>query len=247
LPKFWGSKMTKKKVLIVDDEVDVANILQAMVVKLDYVAVLAHNAKEALQKMALENFDLILTDLHMPGMSGVDLAQQVRDSLGFVGKIVALTGDCLTPDYQGGVLFEYIDGRLSKPFTTEQIKHLLLSMEEHNKTAIQRAFPRTRAHVSASLITPEREIKGHLLSLGRGGAFFHTMNFEQLPPEGAEVMIHLTEQYPNIPENIIGRCQWQRPTAEGPWPAGIGIKFKNTLSAACFSEHTETALPKKTA
>ncbi|TWJ19590.1 sigma-54-dependent transcriptional regulator [Geobacter argillaceus] len=64
-------------ILIVDDEKGQREILQTILKKEGYRIVEAPSAKEGLAKLAEEEFDLILTDLKMPGMSGLELLEAV--------------------------------------------------------------------------------------------------------------------------------------------------------------------------
>ncbi len=64
-------------ILIVDDEKGQREILQTILKKEGYRIVEAPSAKEALARLAEEEFDLILTDLKMPGMSGMELLEAV--------------------------------------------------------------------------------------------------------------------------------------------------------------------------
>ncbi len=64
-------------ILIVDDEKGQREILQTILKKEGYRIVETPSAKEALAKLAGEEFDLILTDLKMPGMSGLELLEAV--------------------------------------------------------------------------------------------------------------------------------------------------------------------------
>ncbi len=64
-------------ILVVDDEKGQREILQTILKKEGYRIVEAPSAKEALAKLAEDEFDLILTDLKMPGMSGMELMEAI--------------------------------------------------------------------------------------------------------------------------------------------------------------------------
>jgi CheY-like chemotaxis protein len=73
--------MVSRRVLIVDDDSSVLFVLQAALRRLlqrdEVVAV--RSGKEALNKAREAPFDLLLTDLRMPGMDGVELTEAIRD------------------------------------------------------------------------------------------------------------------------------------------------------------------------
>jgi DNA-binding NtrC family response regulator len=63
----------KGKVLIVDDDVDVVNAMQAYLAECGYMVVGCTSGKEAIEELKAYDFDLILTDLMMPEMNGIEL------------------------------------------------------------------------------------------------------------------------------------------------------------------------------
>lgn len=68
----------KKKVLVVDDEQDVRDILDSVLKKLDYIPFVAESGDEALDILKNNKIDVILSDLYMPGMDGIELLKRVR-------------------------------------------------------------------------------------------------------------------------------------------------------------------------
>jgi two-component system, NtrC family, response regulator AtoC len=69
-----------KKALVVDDERKMRRVLQMVLEKMGIEAMPAESAEEALQILATERVDLILSDLRLPGSSGLDLLGRVRES-----------------------------------------------------------------------------------------------------------------------------------------------------------------------
>ncbi len=67
-----------KTLLIVDDEVDITEMLQAFLELVGYRVVIASDGNEALRKAASEKPDLVITDMMMPGMDGAELIQKLR-------------------------------------------------------------------------------------------------------------------------------------------------------------------------
>jgi CheY-like chemotaxis protein len=70
-----------KHILIVDDEDKVAFFLRESLEELgqDFVVESAGSAEEALEKIAAEPFDLVISDLRMPGIDGLELLEQVKE------------------------------------------------------------------------------------------------------------------------------------------------------------------------
>ena len=68
----------KKKVLTVDDEYQVREIISTMLQEHDYVPLQAKNGEEALKVIKEENPDLIILDVLMPGKSGIKLYRELK-------------------------------------------------------------------------------------------------------------------------------------------------------------------------
>ena len=71
--------MTNTNILIVDDEVEIQQMLARHFTYLGYAVVTASNGVEALQKLGKQKFDILISDIMMPEMTGVELLRQVRD------------------------------------------------------------------------------------------------------------------------------------------------------------------------
>ena len=67
------------KVLVVDDERKMRRVLQILLERMGIESVGAESGEEALERFQAEKFDLVLTDLKMPGMTGLELLARVRE------------------------------------------------------------------------------------------------------------------------------------------------------------------------
>jgi DNA-binding NtrC family response regulator len=70
--------MTGKRVLVVDDETTLRRVTQVQLEQEGYVVSTAASGHEALGILENTSQDLVVTDLRMPGMSGMDLLRQIR-------------------------------------------------------------------------------------------------------------------------------------------------------------------------
>jgi len=72
------NKMYKFKVLIVDDDIHVRNIVKEMLSLMDHSCHLAADGAEALSKTDEERFDAVITDVQMPRMDGITLTRELH-------------------------------------------------------------------------------------------------------------------------------------------------------------------------
>ncbi len=113
------------KILIVDDNEEIRNILHILLESEGYHIIEAMNGEEALS-MVDSNVDLIILDIMMPGMSGLDVCKKIRES--YQMPILFLTAKGTDSDKSLGLLIG-ADDYLSKPFShselTARVKSLL--------------------------------------------------------------------------------------------------------------------------
>lgn len=69
---------TSKRILIIDDDVELATLLVDYLTLEGFGAAAAHNGPEGLERLEKEPFDLVVLDVMMPGMSGVDVLKEIR-------------------------------------------------------------------------------------------------------------------------------------------------------------------------
>jgi DNA-binding response OmpR family regulator len=70
---------TKGRILVVDDEADIRESLEALLELENYHVELAHNGTEGLRKMEIGSYDIVLLDLMMPDRSGMEVLREVRE------------------------------------------------------------------------------------------------------------------------------------------------------------------------
>jgi len=71
--------MTKYSILIVDDEENVRKLLQKVFLKENYITHIAANAEDALHIIDTFQVDVVITDIKMPGISGIELLNKIRE------------------------------------------------------------------------------------------------------------------------------------------------------------------------
>ncbi|MBE3087360.1 MAG: response regulator transcription factor [Bacteroidetes bacterium] len=111
--------MKGKRILIVDDEEDLCEILQYNLSNEGYVTEIAHSAEEAL-KRPLGNYDLILLDVMMGPMSGFKFADKLRKELKIDIPVIFLTAKDTENDILTGFSLG-ADDYISKPFSVNEL------------------------------------------------------------------------------------------------------------------------------
>jgi len=112
--------MEKEKVLIIDDEEYILNLSRDILTKSRYIVRTAHNGNEGIKLFEKEPFDLILTDIKMPKIDGLDVIRHVRT----VNKeipIIVITGHG-TLDVAINSLRLGAQGFILKPFTPAELR-----------------------------------------------------------------------------------------------------------------------------
>jgi CheY-like chemotaxis protein len=119
--------MSEKTILVADDESHILNVVSVKLRNAGYRVVTAHDGREALEVALAERPDLLITDYHMPELSGLELARALRKdprTIHIRGILLTARGYHLEPhdtDDTG------IHRMLSKPFSPRQ---LLLTVNE---------------------------------------------------------------------------------------------------------------------
>lgn len=92
-----------RKILVVEDEADTARIIQLGLEQGGYEVITVHNGTEALAVVATAQPDLILLDVEMPGMNGLQVLDHLkRDAATRHIPVVMLTAAADYPDMQRG-------------------------------------------------------------------------------------------------------------------------------------------------
>jgi len=124
---------TRSRRLIVDDNQDILSLMPALAAQLCAADMECYQSpKDALAafESAAGDFELIITDLEMPGMSGIELGQRLL-ALAPKTKILLATGSEVITDAEAREMG--FCGLLHKPFSTGSLRHWLNSVGLRNR------------------------------------------------------------------------------------------------------------------
>ena len=110
-----------KRIMIVDDSVTVRQVLRLTLTDAGYDLLEACDGEDALKVMAGQSIDMMITDLNMPKMDGIELIKQVRQRQDYrFMPIVMLTTESADEKKQAGKSAG-ASGWIVKPFKPEQL------------------------------------------------------------------------------------------------------------------------------
>ncbi|PCJ52233.1 MAG: response regulator [Planctomycetota bacterium] len=112
-----------KTILITDDDLDIREYLVEMLTLEGFTVIEAENGLEALQVIEKEHIDLVITDIFMKGMNGLELEFKLRREYPQI-KIIGMTGGSKTPRVSNEVYkmsIKRFKSFLKKPFTREEM------------------------------------------------------------------------------------------------------------------------------
>jgi DNA-binding NtrC family response regulator len=100
-----------EKILVVDDEPSMCQFLAIMLRKEGYQVTTAHNGPEALEYVRSEDFNVVLTDVKMPGMDGIELLESIKQIDNTVPVVVmtAYASEKSAIDAKAKGAFQYLE------------------------------------------------------------------------------------------------------------------------------------------
>ena len=110
--------MERKKVILIEDEVKLARFVELELRYEGYDVTVCHDGREGLQMVTDGNYDMILLDLMLPGLTGIEICRRVRNFSNV--PIIMLTAKDETMDKVAG-LDSGADDYLTKPFAIEEL------------------------------------------------------------------------------------------------------------------------------
>jgi DNA-binding NtrC family response regulator len=131
----------KESILVVDDVPQTVEVIQRNLISHNYTVYTATGVAEALEIIKTTPIDLVITDLKMPKVSGLDLVRHIRENLRDT-EVIMITG---YPSIQGAVKAVKIGAEeyLAKPFTDEELFY-----------AVRRALEKLRTRQVNHAATP---------------------------------------------------------------------------------------------
>ena len=151
-PIFNGVNKVSGNVLLAEDNINNQRLVSMYLKKLGADVVVTNNGKEAIEQTGKESFDLILMDMQMPVMNGVDATIRLRD-MGYKKPIVALTANAMKEDvdacYKAGC-----DDFIQKPISQENFLLSIMKFLKPVKSIDEASHP-----IISTIVIDEPELK----------------------------------------------------------------------------------------
>jgi CheY-like chemotaxis protein len=116
---------TKKRILVVEDNLDVQNVLSEILYFFGFEVTLVGNGVEALTVFSQNSFDMVLTDLQMPAMDGSSLACHIKERSPET-PVILMTGACKGAAWEKAQRAT-VDSVIFKPFSMADLRQAVQS------------------------------------------------------------------------------------------------------------------------
>lgn len=127
------AKTSVPKILVVDDEKAVRDITQAFLTLNGYEVTTAENGKEAFDELLNNHYDVVITDMQMPLMGGMELLEKISQMTSTTITIL-VTGNTVRQSDISGKPFAH----LCKPFSHNQLIQLVQKGLQTHTVGVQR-------------------------------------------------------------------------------------------------------------
>jgi two-component system sensor histidine kinase BarA len=184
IDRFRGM-LTGKEILVVDDNEINLKLISTLIRDKGAIVTEASDGHEAVNLAIKNYYDLIIMDIHMPGMKGTTAALKIREYEKLASSytpIIALTADAV-PSTRTQIKNSKIDAYLLKPIDEQQIWPIIESVLNKTTQKQLQQFPRWKHHISLNVQTlPLRDLDKALSVTGGDQKLAEEM-FKQLKHE----------------------------------------------------------------
>ena len=118
--------MSQAKILVVDDDKNIRRTVSMALESLDYYVHTAFDGKDAMLQLTGDEYNLIITDLQMPGMNGMELLEQAISKYPEI-KIVLISAHGTVDNAVEAMKLGAVDF-LQKPFTPKELRNLVYNV-----------------------------------------------------------------------------------------------------------------------
>lgn len=164
----------QKNILIIDDDIGLCQLLKKCVEKESLTADLVHTGTDGLNRLAQNNYHLIVLDIMLPGMDGFQVLQNIREMSAV--PVLMLTAKTASTDKVNG-LRSGADDYLTKPFNIEEFIARVLSLIRRY-TTLNNSVIEEPHRLSFQKLTIDLDTR--IVHIGDGQVELHAKEFDIL-------------------------------------------------------------------
>lgn len=213
--------MKNKVLLVVDDEPDLREIVATEFEYMGAKVFLAENVSQALAVLKNQKIDLIISDIRMPGATGVDLLHDIKIKNVDGPPIILMTGfaDITIED----ALDQGAEAIISKPFKLEELIQLAVRLTTDNhQRYVHSNIVSTKLLNYSSDDSLNSKISAHELVIGRGGVAITLDRPNQKISPGEIFNFNLKFNDAELLGAAV--CRWYKPR-ENDLKVALGLEF----------------------
>ncbi len=124
--------MDNINILLIDDEIEFIETLAERFELRGYTSKIAGDGESGISMIAKESFDIVILDLMMPGLSGLDTLRQIKD-IDKTLPVIMLTGHGSTKDGMEGMRMGAFDFLMKPLDINELLEKIKLALSESSK------------------------------------------------------------------------------------------------------------------
>lgn len=184
----------KGTVLIAEDNDTIRKLLSKLLIKNGYAVEAVDNGLDAKKKLAVTEYDLLLSDILMPGLDGIELLKEVRDNFGDI-PVILITGNQSIENAKEAIRWGAFD-YLTKPFND-----LTIILHSVNRAVMKSRLQKEKQNLVNELDRKNIHLKNIVRELDRKNARLDLLVYDL---EWAMKMGNVTTQGTSIDEIIDG-------------------------------------------
>lgn len=150
-----------KSILLVDDEQDIRDVLSISLIDMGYTVLEAENGRSAIRIFEENSPGIVLTDIKMPGMDGIDILKKIK-GLNPETQVIMITGHGDTRTAIKSLKYEAVDF-ITKPISQEALE---IALNRANEKIITRRQLRQYTESLEELVREKTMLRDNLSSLG---------------------------------------------------------------------------------
>lgn len=209
--------------LVVDDNEDLRSTILSTFLIFGFNVDAAADGLEALEKIKEKDYQIVITDVRMPRMDGVELLQEIKKMNPSFPKVFVITG---FSDYNIADVYHFGgDGLFQKPFNATTIKECISQALLDPAAKWSKIInPANLLKINKKYSSLSMAIKNKDFNIGRLGFFCH-IKFD-LPEVGEKIDfdIRFNKADPFLSLQGVGKVIWSRSGSKNYMP-GVGIEF----------------------